>query len=420
MSIPPIDQRPTADPSTRRLQRSPGNKMIAGVAGGIAEYANVDPLLVRVLLGVLTVFGGAGILLYALGWLLLPAADQEHSLAESLLGRGRRGGSVLTAIGLTAVVVISTGITLHRRGTDLALVVLSIVGGVLIYRHLNGRGVTRSETPPPAVGDDQPVDTMPLLSSPLTSPYATNIAGQSMEAINRAAEKLAAEQLAADDRALHGPWPARSDEPTPPEPKRRRSFVGALTLSAMAVVLGALGAVNQLADLDLPPIAYLATALAVVGVGLVIGAFRGGARWLILPGIPLAVAVVVASLMPWHRHVGYGRDYQPATVADIQPHYRANAGEERLDLSKVDFTGHHVRSTVELGTGQIDVVLPRNVDITVHAHGNLGDVEVLSSNSSGPRPGGTYRDLGPDGPGGGTLELDLNVGVGQVEVSRVA
>lgn len=56
----------------RRLQRSRTEKMIAGVCGGLADYFTVDPTIVRVLWVLLTLLGGAGILLYVILWVIMP------------------------------------------------------------------------------------------------------------------------------------------------------------------------------------------------------------------------------------------------------------------------------------------------------------------------------------------------------------
>jgi phage shock protein C len=58
----------------RRLMRSRNERVIAGVCGGIAEYFEMDPVLVRVILAVITLMGGAGILLYLILWAVLPLA----------------------------------------------------------------------------------------------------------------------------------------------------------------------------------------------------------------------------------------------------------------------------------------------------------------------------------------------------------
>ncbi|NMB12652.1 MAG: PspC domain-containing protein [Firmicutes bacterium] len=55
-----------------RLYRSRSNRVIAGVAGGVGEYFNVDPVIVRLLLVLLGVAGGNGVLLYLIAWILIP------------------------------------------------------------------------------------------------------------------------------------------------------------------------------------------------------------------------------------------------------------------------------------------------------------------------------------------------------------
>lgn len=56
----------------KRLYRSKDNKIIAGVCGGIAEYFNIDPVIVR-LIWVLLLFGyGFGIFAYLVAWIIIP------------------------------------------------------------------------------------------------------------------------------------------------------------------------------------------------------------------------------------------------------------------------------------------------------------------------------------------------------------
>ncbi|MCQ6962099.1 PspC domain-containing protein [Methanolobus chelungpuianus] len=56
----------------RQLRRSKSNRMIAGVCGGLGEYFEIDPVLIRLLLVVATLMGGSGIILYLLAWVLIP------------------------------------------------------------------------------------------------------------------------------------------------------------------------------------------------------------------------------------------------------------------------------------------------------------------------------------------------------------
>lgn len=56
----------------KRLYRSRSDRMIAGVAGGLAQYLNVDPTLVRLGFVVLSLAGGPGLLLYIVMWIVVP------------------------------------------------------------------------------------------------------------------------------------------------------------------------------------------------------------------------------------------------------------------------------------------------------------------------------------------------------------
>ena len=56
----------------RKLYRSQSQRMLAGVCGGLAEYFNVDATLIRVLFLVLAVFGGTGLVIYVVMWLIVP------------------------------------------------------------------------------------------------------------------------------------------------------------------------------------------------------------------------------------------------------------------------------------------------------------------------------------------------------------
>lgn len=48
------------------------NKKIAGVCGGVAEYFNIDPTIVRIIWAILVICYGAGILAYLICWIVFP------------------------------------------------------------------------------------------------------------------------------------------------------------------------------------------------------------------------------------------------------------------------------------------------------------------------------------------------------------
>ena len=71
----------------RRLSRSADDRMLAGVAGGIARYLDVDVTLVRIGIVALTLLTGTAAALYVAAWLLIPADGEDQSIAAAWLAR---------------------------------------------------------------------------------------------------------------------------------------------------------------------------------------------------------------------------------------------------------------------------------------------------------------------------------------------
>lgn len=64
----------------RRLTRSRTQRMIGGVCGGLAEYFNVDPTLVRLLFVAMAILGGHGVLVYLILWIVMPLQGSRDIL----------------------------------------------------------------------------------------------------------------------------------------------------------------------------------------------------------------------------------------------------------------------------------------------------------------------------------------------------
>jgi len=76
-----------------RLHRRRRGRMLGGVAAGLADYFDVDPVLVRVGFVVLAFVGGLAVPLYLAGWALIPDEDTDTSIAEEILARERPHGA---------------------------------------------------------------------------------------------------------------------------------------------------------------------------------------------------------------------------------------------------------------------------------------------------------------------------------------
>ncbi len=75
----------TDQPEARQLRRSGDDKMLAGVAGGIARYLNADVTAVRVIIAALALFTGAGVAFYIAAWLLIPGDGEDQPVAAAWL-----------------------------------------------------------------------------------------------------------------------------------------------------------------------------------------------------------------------------------------------------------------------------------------------------------------------------------------------
>jgi len=129
--------------SAKRLYRSRQDCMIAGVCGGLAEYFDVDPSLVRLVV-ILTVFlGGAGLLLYLVAWLIVPenseqspnrAFEKNQKLKDDVVQELRRAGSNL-GDKLEDSIEELEGRPERRSMVFLGLALIAL-GAAFLFRHL--------------------------------------------------------------------------------------------------------------------------------------------------------------------------------------------------------------------------------------------------------------------------------------------
>lgn len=81
-------------PTSKQLRRTGQGRMIAGVCSGAARYLGVDANIIRLGLVAFSVFGGAGILIYAVAWVLIPEEGAPSSIAEDLVQKGKENPKI--------------------------------------------------------------------------------------------------------------------------------------------------------------------------------------------------------------------------------------------------------------------------------------------------------------------------------------
>ena len=88
----------TDSPPVKKLQRPRGNRMLAGVCAGAAEFLGIDVNIVRIGLVAFNLFGGAGVGLYLIGWALIPEEGASTSIAEDFMKNMSESPTVKDAV----------------------------------------------------------------------------------------------------------------------------------------------------------------------------------------------------------------------------------------------------------------------------------------------------------------------------------
>jgi len=147
----------------KRLYKSRDDRVIAGVCGGVGEYFNIDPVLVRIIWVVLAILGGSGILAYLVGMIIIPeppenAATQKQEPRESV-AKSRRTtsqtvwGVVLIIIGF--IVLMDQYHVFRFFSPDfwriswgiIFPVFLIIIGAIVLFRRKEAESHQRTEPP---------------------------------------------------------------------------------------------------------------------------------------------------------------------------------------------------------------------------------------------------------------------------------
>jgi phage shock protein PspC (stress-responsive transcriptional regulator) len=391
-----------------RPNRPRSGRKIAGVAAGIAERYLIDPVVVRIALVVLALSNGAGVLLYLVGWLLLPSRNDEVSPAESLLGRGRSSSPSALVVVLCLALVPTVGFVVGEGFPTISGLLLALGGLFLLHRH-------RGHLNPPAPAAAEP----PAQQYAPTVPHPAYFGAVPTTAEHDTAPRTppAWDPLGAAPFAWDLPEPSAPAVPPRPAPPRRDSRIGGVTF-ALAVLTAGAGVIAANHHPWFTGATVVGLVLAVVGVGLVASAFLGGGRGLIGLAIPLAVAAMVLTNVRFDEWDRVGDvTAKPTSIDQVDDTYETGAGSITLDLSALPAQGE-LKTRVEVGVGSAKVVVPRDADVRVVCESGVGSVSCLGTSEDGPGSEADVESEGPDGPGGVELELDVRSGVGDVEVAR--
>jgi phage shock protein PspC (stress-responsive transcriptional regulator) len=336
----------------KELHRSQDDRILAGVAGGLGRYFDISPNFFRVGFAILTLVGGAGILLYVAAALVIPDDGRTDSIVSEALRRHRDRPWLLAGVALVAIALVSLIAQADfwpNSGFAWTLLLLGGLAIVIAQRRTND-GTIPADTEAPAARPRQPSLFVPVLGLLL--------AGFGFLAL-----------LSALD--VDVPWD--------------------IALAVGAVVAG---------------VAVVAGAVLQRRTGglLVVG--------LLLGTLAVAVSAIDVRL---EGPIG-DRDYRPFESADVERNYDVAIGQLVVDLSTTSLAAGETEVDANVGIGDLIVVVPDDVVVDVDAEVSAGEVTVFGRSESGfdSHITSTNRPFGADGTR--TLRLEAHVGAGHLVV----
>jgi phage shock protein PspC (stress-responsive transcriptional regulator) len=450
------------------LERSRDRRVVAGVCGGLGRHLDIDPVVFRVVIAVLCLSGGVGLFIYGLAWLIVPVERTRRNELQRLLS-GRVDGQSLGAV---LVTVLGTGIFFSYMGSTGHIFPLTLIA-LLAFAALRydpakhprrweqpvtgaaeeaesaGGGVEGSvfglkfRTSPPSAPPEQPTVPVPP-PAPAWWQRPDPMAKHSAEE-DGTTETVPQDGVLNDgvfnDAVLNDAVPGDTvpsggppTAPPPPPPSapvfapvptprrtRQRSFLGS-AFFFLAVITGS--AVWWVAAKDNRPVnvlAVLAAALLVLGLGMVVCSLWGRGRSLAVWATLLTLAVAAVGAGPVHLRTAYQHQtWIPVAAAAVQPGYQLDGGDATLDLSgAAPAAGQTVSTRVHLGFGKLTVIVPPGTELKIDAHVGIGSIHLPDDSSAGGVSTSRTTDIAPEAAAKhGTVSLDLNVGVGDLEVTQ--
>ncbi|MGI8828276.1 MAG: PspC domain-containing protein [Candidatus Limnocylindria bacterium] len=409
----------TDQPSAHRiLRRRSDDRVVGGVASGIGEYLNVDPLLIRIAFVGLIVFGGLGLLLYVLAWAFVPDERTHDSIVVQAFGRLRFSfrETLLAAVVVFAVLFAFDGGYWWAVNGALMVIVL----GVALLREDDRRWLTTRRF---LLGALLVMGAI-LLVGGVTSGFAyasiATAAGAGLLVVVLGGILLRRDEVPAQPSRT-GPSAASSARQPPARERvvRRRapkvrSPLGWYVLAGILVAIGALALVTNVSGADVDLGQFFGIGLGVLGVGLVIGTWWGRARRLIVLGVLVLPFALASSFVTAPIQGGFGdHEYRPANVSELRDAYRLVGGRLVLDLRDVEAGGDPIVIGVSVAFGQLKLVLPEDASIELDADVGAGELGVLGAWQTGSGLADRYVREG----GGPRFILDVEMGMGSAWVT---
>lgn len=461
------------------LRRSATDSKASGLCGGLAAHWNIDPVLVRIGAVILALSGGIGLVLYVAGWVLIPVEGQAKAPIDDVLGEQarkipREAWIVIVAVLCMAFFAAFGALTPFGVGPALVLVAVWYFG---FYRKRAEQGTEPATAPLPQ--SLEPSADQDTIGNPFAGPATPfTEAARAWQARIASYERgqppdqdvatgSAPPEFPVYPHHAATPSPSRpatnTPQPTeripqsgglptaPPPPEvtyfsvadpvgiytepapiavaaneetvsKRCDSVGARRLRLVSIIvlglaLAGLGVASWF-GVTVPILAWLATALLVVSLTLIVGAFVGRARGTMLAALLLAVSVSTTGLAglatgPNGPIEAYSVRY--TSLEEMPASQNREFGQLEVDLSAVDVTADQ---TFEAGVdvGSVRLVVPEGENVIIRHTVDVGSYDILGTTNSGADlSDSTERIVDPDEP---VLTINVRADAGSVEVTE--
>jgi phage shock protein PspC (stress-responsive transcriptional regulator) len=212
--------------------------------------------------------------------------------------------------------------------------------------------------------------------------------------------------IAGDRASTPKPAPSAVAEPRTP------SVLGRWTL-ALALLVGAAGAIGYQVNGDgLHPERWLGAAAMVCGIGMVVGAWRGRALWLVVPALLFAGSGFVAGHAARAGIDGLEVGTRYHSVGSVRPFglpVREDLVAGLIEVTVYSAPPNEARSDLRVGLGEIDLVVDEDVTIDVRAHVHDGDIVVNGMTQSNDGDVQVIR-IGPGATADAVISATVSVG----------
>ena len=224
--------------------------------------------------------------------------------------------------------------------------------------------------------------------------------------------------VAAGVLLLREQQPVYEEAGTAVAPPKQRSPLGVLTLSVAFVVVGTMILVGNLGAAEVTMGQMAAAGLFVVGIGLLVGAWWGRSRFLVLVGVVMVPIVIAGGFMHFPLRGSLGDLWINArTIEDVEPRYERLFGSMYMDLVDMEEFEGTREIDISVAAGQTTIFVPRRMSLTVNGHIEYGRAAI----GLGPTRGDdlVLANEVEGNPEAGHLVINFRGGIATLYVERI-